>query len=390
VTWPGEGARPVLLRAGLTIALIFSAFGLRPATAAPSDVPAPNNCKAWKYTPVPGFDPGGFFLNVSATAPTDAWAVGRNNIDPVIGHWDGRGWSPIDAHDPHTELYGVAAIAPDDAWAAGVHLDLNHGTNAARILHWNGATWGVFPAPTGGDDATLYGLSASSADNAWAVGIRFDGNLIHGLTLHWDGTSWTEVRPVQVTSATVFYAVSAIAADDVWAVGYDTPGSFEFQPLVEHWDGTQWRVVETPVIEGDDNSLYAVSGTGPDDVWAVGLIGTGTPPIVEHWDGTEWRIVKAAGKPSRSYALVGVVAIAPDDAWAVGQSVLISGSAPYPAAEHWDGLRWSLTSMWAPTESTSSALFGVGASSSSDIWGVGYVTTGDSGPLAEHAEGPCP
>jgi hypothetical protein len=220
------------------------------------------------------------------------------------------------------------------------------------------------------------------------VGSKTDRHL-QGLTLHWDGVSWTEVRAAHVTLGIVFYGVTALSDGDAWAVGYEIPTGFEFQPIAEHWDGTSWTVVDTPEIDGDDNALYAVSGTGPSDVWAVGPIDGGSPPVVEHWDGTTWSIMKAAGNPKRSYGLLGVVAIAPNDVWAVGQSVLLSGSPPYPAAEHWDGNRWSLTSMWAPV-SQMSGLVAVGASSSTDVWGVGYTIPADLAPLAEHAKGPCP
>jgi len=37
-----------------------------------------------------------------------------------------------------------------------------------------------------------------------------------------------------------------------------------------HWDGTGWSTVQSPTL----GSLYGVWGSGPDDVWAVGMMGT--------------------------------------------------------------------------------------------------------------------
>jgi hypothetical protein len=190
--------------------------------------------------------------------------------------------------------------------------------------------------------------------------------------------------------ADVFQAVYAVSSNDVWAVGYQEPVGFQFQPLIEHWDGTVWTEVPAPTIEGDSNFLYDVSGTGPEDVWAAGpLGGTGAPPLTLHWDGSAWSMVPAAYGPNRSYALLAVKAVAPNDVWAVGQWVTLDLSDGGPAAEHWDGATWTITRLRSP--GTSGTFRGVGATSSNDVWAVGfaYDASFDSHPLAEHSKGPC-
>ncbi|MGO9163645.1 MAG: hypothetical protein ACLP7J_23660 [Streptosporangiaceae bacterium] len=57
-------------------------------------------------------------------------------------------------------LYGVAATSARNAWAVGL-------TGARTlIVHWNGRAWTKAPASTG----FLEGVAAVSATSAWAVG----------------------------------------------------------------------------------------------------------------------------------------------------------------------------------------------------------------------------
>ena len=46
-----------------------------------------------------------------------------------------------------------------------------------------------------------------------------------------------------------------------------------------HWTGSAWA----PVAAGTAHYLTAVSGSGPNDVWAVGNMGT-----ILHWTGSAW------------------------------------------------------------------------------------------------------
>ena len=87
---------------------------------------------------------------------------------------------------PDGELFGVAATSARNAWAVGFS-----GSNKTVILHWNGLSWKRVPNPSHsqlGDDS-LTAVSAASADNAWAVGVSASG----GVALHWNGRSWKQV-----------------------------------------------------------------------------------------------------------------------------------------------------------------------------------------------------
>ncbi|OJY22028.1 MAG: hypothetical protein BGO98_34970 [Myxococcales bacterium 68-20] len=62
--------------------------------------------------------------------------------------------------------------------------------------------------------------------------------------------------------------------------------------------------------------LAAVSGTGADDVWAVG------GEAILKWDGTAWKIAYQYGEP-RTSLLTGVWTRRRDDAWFIGSDILI-------------------------------------------------------------------
>jgi hypothetical protein len=59
-------------------------------------------------------------------------------------------------------------------------------TDGARtvILHWNGTSWQpvASPSPTGSND--LFGVAATSAGNAWAVGDITNGGVRQPLAVH--------------------------------------------------------------------------------------------------------------------------------------------------------------------------------------------------------------
>lgn len=72
---------------------------------------------------------------------------------------------------PASGLYGVTALSSANAWAVG-YFD-NGTSHQTLVLHWNGTAWKLVPSPNpGGPDHAnlLYGVRASSASNIWAVG----------------------------------------------------------------------------------------------------------------------------------------------------------------------------------------------------------------------------
>ena len=76
----------------------------------------------------------------------------------------------------------MTATSARNAWAVGITS-----TSKTLILRWNGSAWKLIrsPNPSAGRDI-LGGVTATSARNAWAVGSAGSGTLI----LRWNGTAW--------------------------------------------------------------------------------------------------------------------------------------------------------------------------------------------------------
>ena len=251
--------------------------------------------------------------------------------------------------------------------------------------------WRVTPAPVsvatddGLFDTIFSADSGSSASDVWAVGVSglFEGQPV---AEHWDGSAWSDV-PVPLPSTDTsgeFNGVLEEAPGNVWAVGEATPQSGGTDvTLIEHWNGTAWSVVPSPNPEtgtGTSDTLQAIGGSSPTDIWAVGSFNNGDSNnlLFEHWNGTAWSFVAPPVVGGEMFA-ESVAAISPDDAWVVGDTEGGTLSA------HWNGTAWSLVA--TPTlddgGSPNNFLTGVTAVSSDNVWASGYENNINDENLAD-------
>jgi hypothetical protein len=173
-------------------------------------------------------------------------------------------------------LWGVTALSPEDAWAVGDVLDPAVGAHPL-IEHWNGDAWTVVPSPTTGVSASPSAVAGISPTDVWAVG-RFaveGSSEAVGRTFvqHWNGSDWQIVPSpnagIEPRGNGTLAGVFALATDDVWAVGsyYPRETNPTLQPLIEHWNGEEWEVVPGPSESpGPWSELSDVSGSGPTDI----------------------------------------------------------------------------------------------------------------------------
>jgi hypothetical protein len=305
--------------------------------------------------PSPGRGISGSTLSgVSAVSSADAWAVGGYETSgkifkTLVVHWNGTRWAQVPSPNPGgtqgSGLSAVSASSPTDAWAVGGIVVDNVAKNL--VVHWNGTRWAQVPSPSPGGKggSGLSAVSAVSASDAWAVGCDgFNPNTGASgtLALHWDGTRWAQVatpNPGAAHSACLA-SVSALSATDAWAVGEfaPSPTSGAQKPLVLRWNGTRWAQVPTPA-PGDTlvTELNGVAAVSPSDAWAVGDVFNGDTQtqrtLVFHWNGTRWARVPSPDSGGFN-TLYGVSALTPSDAWTVGygnNSLIL----------HWNGSRWT-------------------------------------------------
>src|SRR5579884_2348546 len=260
-------------------------------------------------------------------------------------------------------LYGITAISPNNVWAVGT-------TGSATLTeHWNGTQWSVVKSPSIGNFyPILFSVTAVSTNDVWAVG--YSGEYPNYTTIieHWNGTQWSLVP--NPNSSTFLSAVTAISTNDVWAVGY-TLNHDPREALIEHWDGTSWSQVGNPPPPNACLPAFGgVTAISSNDVWAVGSEWGNcydSPPytLTEHWNGTQWKAVHSPeGKGNLTGQLNGVAAAATNNVWAVGNFYDLQQAATY----HWNGTHWS--NVANPTLPYS-YLYGVAATPAGDFWAVG-------------------
>ena len=337
---------------------------------------------------------------VDAIAADDVWAVGDLNwyghFDLLALHWDGREWTVVPTPDgplPQNRFHGVSGSSASDVWAVGQSYDPSYAVPAQTLIeHWDGTQWSIVPSPSPrGVVNELRAVAAVSANDAWAVGRCASGNYRSStVILHWDGSGWTRVpspNPGGLYASNELYAITATAADDVWAVGLTYAGSEgAYAPLALHWDGVAWRAAPTGLNGGGYGSFFwSVSGAPSGEVLAVGasVFDAGLEGGVRHvafaarWDGIAWtQITDIRVLEPRYFAtssnFYGVSAVAGDLAWVVGE---VTGDA---WVFHWDGT--SLNEVRAPDLPWYNTLYAVDARTTDDAWAVGrFAIEGDPG-----------
>jgi hypothetical protein len=265
------------------------------------------------------------------------------------------------------QLNDVAATSPDNAWAVGDQPSPSGsglaGAGDTLLLHWNGKAWSQVtnPKPVYG---SLISVSATSADNAWAVGAE-DTPKVHTYVLHWDGRSWTvQKQPPSVEYAS--YSDVATSGADAWIVGLTTGAVGVVPPngLAVHRTGGQWYF--TPVPDSSQTGLRSVAFSGGNTAWAVGCVcysgATSPSSVILRWTGTMWKVAARY-----SDAFLYTISEGPGGiAWAVG-----NGSGAISA--WWNGKSWQ----FIPSP-VAGRLWGVSYFPGGAAWAVGSPGNNDS------------
>jgi hypothetical protein len=307
-----------------------------------------------------------------------------NRSTPLVEHWDGSNWSVVDGtgFPSRSELSGVDARSSSDVWVVGDTPSRRACTNVTLVEHWDGQTWSrvASPHPGGPGGSSLGGVSAISANDAWAVGADDLPVQIttHTLAMRWDGARWTTVpTPKAPKSDRGLDAVSARSADNVWAVGGTGVNQRNVgRTLAERWDGNRWT--QTPTINPGRqlSGLSGVATVNSDDAWAVGLYANDDSRIfalIEHYSGGRWVRFHRPNLHASTSGLGAVSASSPSDVWAVGQEEI--GGVYQTLIMHYDGQHWALVP--SPSPEGIAGLSGVTSGSAKSTWSVGSFTSGE-------------
>ena len=227
-------------------------------------------------------------------------------------------------------LGSIAGSAPNDIWAAGNFLpdtsDSNQDATLSLALHFDGSNWTTTPTPNAGPNFNTFFGVAAAEQHAWGVGVHLDQDFkTRGLVESWDpaAAQWRIVDiPQPGAERDLLFGASAVSSNDVWAVGEQQSADGTFGTLVEHFDGSTWRVVPSPDPGATGNHLYGVVALAHDNVWAVGQRNDQAGPdreLILHWNGQSWSEIAAARHGSASAALYAVTG-GPGGVSAVGET----------------------------------------------------------------------
>jgi len=251
------------------------------------------NGRAWTVVAAP--NPGLVWNeldSVVALSKNDVWAVGYYKDDAaparvLAEHWDGKSWRVVNAPSPGSgwnELANLSASSPTDLWAVGWTQD--DGPRQSLVEHWNGITWAQVSI-SARSVQELRAVVAVSANEAWAVGPMGGPQGFE----RWDGTNWNPMTVPTPGPGVEIWGISASTASDAWVAGSVIDRGY--RPLLEHWDGTNWKVIAAPggISAGRLTGVLSLSSK---DVWIVGTRQASQPlTLIEHWDGSTWSEVQS-------------------------------------------------------------------------------------------------
>jgi hypothetical protein len=262
----------------------------------------------------------------------------------------GAAWSPLTV--PDNGVSGLACVS--------THHCLAFGYNST--LSWNGGRWSRVASPAISEESTLDGLTCRSAGSCVAVGSalvpdgvplieRLHGGVwstqpspdpIQGLpsTLHETSGLVSVACPAARWCVAVGAASVAVPHLGVFAASASTPNP---EALIERWNGRRWSIVRLVPLRG---RLDSVSCSSIAECVAVG------DSLMLRWNGRHW-VVQRRHRP-RGVRLASVSCPAASDCVAVGHRI-VEGAA-LPAAERWNGKRWSLLSTALPGGRTDGTL----------------------------------
>ena len=128
----------------------------------------------WTIVTAPPTGANATLQGVATVSDSDAWAVGFRNgaantnigAKALIDNWNGTAWSQVTtpATPGNTALLNaVSASGASDAWAVG-RTQVNKSSFEALGLHWNGSAWSV----SSGLSTALFGGTYSNGRDARA------------------------------------------------------------------------------------------------------------------------------------------------------------------------------------------------------------------------------
>jgi hypothetical protein len=290
----------------------------------------------------------GRIIDMSGDAVGDVFAVG----DDGVYVWTGVG---IESQGVATTVVGgVSGIGPHDVYAAA----------SDRVLHFDGSTWSTAHKYT--DAGQLFSsyfppaIWSNAATNVFAVGVDPAGSQ-NAIPFHFDGTTWITGGAIAFSFPSSV-AISGSGANSAFlAYGYQDSGSGTLIGGVAHLDSSLNVLDDASFSTFIPAGLTGVYATSPTQAFVVGhyasIYGGPSGGYIGYWD-TSTGFVDIAMPAAALYAIWGS---GPTDIFAVGDAGTIL---------HYDG------TIWTPMVSrTSRALYAVAGTGPTDVFAAGDAGT---------------
>jgi hypothetical protein len=236
-------------------------------------------------------------LSVWGSSSSDVWVVGGDNRDdlgPIITHYDGSAWTAMDPGVRNVDLFWVFGFAGGPVYFGGTN---------GTILRYQDGSFEQMETPGSG---VVFGIWGAWPEDVWAVGGGFGGGG-GGFVWRLQDGAWVDVAevPDDVKTSGTSFKVAGRSGDDVWI-------SCSSGTML-HWDGA--ALGREDVAEAADDPLFSVSCSA-DRCVAVG--GTTVGGIYEDtgdgWaanasgqDGPVWRGVSMSDAGGEVVGLVGTM-----------------------------------------------------------------------------------
>ncbi|MEW6195317.1 MAG: hypothetical protein AB1521_09190 [Bacteroidota bacterium] len=138
--------------------------------------------------------------------------------------------------------------------------------------------------------------------------------------------TWTaDTLAYEGSAQTLMRSIWGSSANDIYICGHNDRSKGNLW----HYDGTKWTAVDLfQTVESTANTLYAVHGTAPDNVWVVGskIKNNPDPPpnflnpsFIIQYNGSKW----VEHKVNTSSAIQSVYAVSANEVWACGADGIV-------------------------------------------------------------------
>jgi hypothetical protein len=320
-------------------------------------------------TPNPGSD-GNSLVAVAAVGDGTAWAAGTQSdggSTALILHFDGSQWNEVPLPSEADGIFFTTACnTPEgDVWMIGTRPHTVYQVEVFCLRGRNGAIERTDSFLNGGGPISI---SATAADDVWAVSVGLWPVDQGGYVQHFDGSDWSIMQlPAEFSYRNDPQAIYAAGPDDVWIAGLGGNSRAEYRGYLQHWDGSSWELVSTP-FDGQELVFFeSIDGSSGNGIWVAGHLNY-SEDLLMHYDGSSW--THHPGTPVDE-PLKQVVVAAPDNSWASPYS-LMPGSPFF----YWDGSSWSPDSAPEVPGAVTVNWRALSQAGQCEVWAVGSYNDG--------------